>query len=175
APELVVRRLRERRGLLEVGEVGLDHQGPAAGRLHLLGDLGELGGVAGGDDDVGPGLGKGDRRGSADPSSGTGDDGNLAVDLEAVKNHGRTVTCSIFLRNPCNAKARPGGRALDGSSAQAWRPPTRFSRRDTRIDTAPATTRARPASSRTRRGPPVFGMCRPVGGLTGPSGRTVLF
>ena len=63
----------------------------AATLLHLRGDVVELVGGAGGDHDVGAGLGQGERRGGPDAAPGGGDDGDTVVETEAVEQHAGTL------------------------------------------------------------------------------------
>ena len=79
---------REGGDLVEVHRVRYDDVGTAAQIGHLLGDLLQLVFAAGRQDDVGTGFGKRKGGRSTDSASGTGDDGDLAVQAEHVQHHG---------------------------------------------------------------------------------------
>ena len=60
--------------------------------LHLGGDLVQLVLRAGGQDDVGAGLGEGERARGPDSTSCTGDDGDAVVEAEPLEHHAGTLT-----------------------------------------------------------------------------------
>ena len=91
ATELGHRGVDETGDGVEVGQVGGDHHGAPAPLLHLRGDVVELVGGAGGDDDVGTGLGQSEGRRGADAAPGGGDDGDAVVETEAVEQHAGTL------------------------------------------------------------------------------------
>jgi hypothetical protein len=85
--ELVLGGLREAGSRLQVVEVQRYDQGPPASRLDLGCDLAELLFGTGRDDDVGAGLGEGDRTRGPDSAARTGDHRDLPGHQETIKNH----------------------------------------------------------------------------------------
>ena len=84
--------LRERGHLVEVGQVGGHDDRLAAQGLHLRGDLVQLVLRAGGQDDVGAGLGEREGAGGPDPAAGSGDDRDPVVETKSLEHHGGTLT-----------------------------------------------------------------------------------
>ena len=84
AAELLDTRSDQRCALVGVGDVGLQQDGATAGRLDELGRLLQPVDPAGTEDDVGSRLGEGQRAGDPQAGGGSGDDGDLAVEAEAV-------------------------------------------------------------------------------------------
>ena len=77
------------RAVLGQRDVGGDGQAAAAERLDALGGLLQAVGAAGADGDVGARLGEADGERGAEAGGGAGDDGDLAVEPEAVEDgHG---------------------------------------------------------------------------------------
>ena len=88
--ELLDRRLGERVDLRRDGDVGRHDQAFAAGFFDGVGGLVELRLGARGRDDVGARLGELHRHRAAETAAGAGDDGDFAVELERIENHGVT-------------------------------------------------------------------------------------
>ena len=84
--------LRERGHLVEVAQVGGHDDRLASQCLHLGGDLVQLLLRAGGQDDVGAGLGEREGAGGPDPTSCTGDDRDPIVEAESLEHHAGTLT-----------------------------------------------------------------------------------
>ena len=97
AAEHLARRVGERAHLVDVVEVGHDDVRLATGRLDRGRCLAQLLLGAGGDDDVGAGLGQRDRRRGADAAPGAGDDRDLVVDAEPVEDAHCAHSCSLLL------------------------------------------------------------------------------
>ena len=89
--ELAVRRLGQRGHEVEVGQVARHDDGATPGGLDLLRHLAELVLGAGGQHDVGAGLGQRHRGGGPDAASAGGDDGDLVGDEELVEDHPANV------------------------------------------------------------------------------------
>jgi hypothetical protein len=83
--------LRERGHLVEVPQVGGHDDRLASEGLHLGGDLVQLVLSAGGQDDVGTGLGEREGTGGPDSAACSGDDRNPVVEAESLQHHGRTL------------------------------------------------------------------------------------
>ena len=76
---------------VDVGQVGGHHDRAASQLADLRRHLFELRHGAGGDHDVGAGLGERQRGGGADAPPGGGDDGDAVVETEAVDQHAGTL------------------------------------------------------------------------------------
>ena len=88
AAQLRLGALDEVLQVLHAPHVGLDADGAAAERLHGLDGLLEGAGLAGGDGDVGAGLGQAQRDRAADAAAAAGDDGDFALQREICDDHG---------------------------------------------------------------------------------------
>ena len=95
-------------------EVAGDGDGLAAEGLDLLGDIGQLIGAAGADDDVGADLRERGRDAGTDASPAGGDDRHLAVESEEIEDHG--FPCGP-LRAGIALVLRPRDRMIGGRSA----------------------------------------------------------
>ena len=90
--------------------------GPAPGRLDLLGDGAQLVLGAGGQHDVGPGLGQRHSGGGADAAPAGGDDGDLVGNEESIEDHPANVVGRARARQAAQAgrvlSRRPESRLL---------------------------------------------------------------
>ncbi len=115
--ELVVRRLREPGDRVEVAEVGGDDDRLATGSPDLRGDLLELVRRTRGDDDVRTRLGESDGGGGAESAAGAGDDGDLALDREAVEDAHVLTSPRPVTSGRSIARTMPGSAATTAGSA----------------------------------------------------------
>ncbi len=152
------------RAVLGLGDVGGDGDAAAAERLDVALGLLEPLRAAGADRDVGAGLGEPGGERGAEPGRGAGDDGDLAVEAEAVEQRSRRLPLDhardsamirgrVDLARPRSARAacapsRDGSRACRAGSssaadARAGRPGCRRCRSGRRRAAARRARRAR--------------------------------
>ena len=81
--EMISSFLNGGRDLSEIGDVHLKRQSFAAHGLNLADEAGRAAHVAQAEGDVGAGVGQGDRDGAAESAGSSGDEGDLAGEIEA--------------------------------------------------------------------------------------------
>jgi len=83
--EMIRSFLNGARDLSEIGDVHLKRQSFAAHGLNLADEAGIAARVAQTESDVGAGVGQGERDGAAESAGSSGDEGNLAGEIETGK------------------------------------------------------------------------------------------